>query len=115
MRESPSHDTVTVTTTNHPPNPPTNLLASTSGATVILRWTAPLIQDIDLGDFVSYYQIYRCDACSTPAYADRYDRTGSGTDVIYTDTNTGGVPHKYWVTSVDTNLAESTLLGPVTR
>jgi hypothetical protein len=104
---------IAVTQTNHPPNPPTKLLASTSSGTTILHWTAPLVQDPDvlLGDHIAFYRIYR----DGSAYSNRYDRTGAGTDVTYTDTQTSGVQHTYYVTSVDTNLAESTLLGPVTK
>lgn len=101
---------VTVTTTNRPPSPPTSLVASTSSGSTILRWTASP-GDPDTGDSVAFYRIYR----DGSAYANRYDRTGDGATVTYTDTRTGGVSHSYYVTAVDTNLAESTLLGPVTR
>ena len=43
----------------------------------------------------------------------RADHTGSGTDLSYTDTDTGGVPHTYYITAVDSQLAESTIVGPV--
>ena len=49
------------------------------------------------------------------AYASRYDRTGTGADLTYTDTHPDGVTHTYYVTAVDTQLAESPLLGPVTK
>jgi hypothetical protein len=48
-------------------------------------------------------------------FGDRYDRTDSGSTTTYADTNTGGVPHTYWVTAVDQDLAESPFLGPVTK
>jgi competence protein ComGC len=102
---------VTVTQTDRPPYAPTNLLASTSNGTTILRWTAASPADPDAGDSIAFYRIYR----DGSAYANRYDRTGSGTDLTYTDTHPDGVPHTYYVTAVDTQLAESPLLGPVTK
>lgn len=110
-REGAHSATKTVVTTNNPPNPPTVLVASVSNGTTILRWTPPSPADPDPGDSIDFYRIYR----DGSLYADRYDRTGSGTEVTYTDIHTGGDQHTYWVTAVDTQLAESTLLGPVTR
>jgi fibronectin type 3 domain-containing protein len=104
-------DDVTVTQTDHPPFAPTNLLASTSNGTTILRWTAASPADPDAGDSIAFYRIYR----DGSAYANRYDRTGTGADVTYTDTHPDGVSHTYYVTAVDTQLAESPLLGPVTK
>jgi hypothetical protein len=113
LREGDQSSTVTVTTGNTRPNPPTNLSASSTnnGATTVLVWSAPNPADPDPGDSIQFYRIYR----DGTSYADRYDRTGSGTTLSYTDTATGGVPHTYWVTAVDNQLAESTLLGPVTK
>jgi hypothetical protein len=102
---------VTVTQTDNPPYVPTNLLASTSNGTTILRWTAASPADPDAGDSIAFYRIYR----DGSAYANRYDRTGTGADLTYTDTHPDGVPHTYYVTAVDTQLAESPLLGPVTK
>jgi Tfp pilus assembly protein PilE len=102
---------VTVTQTDNPPYVPTNLLASTNNGTTILRWTAASPADPDAGDSIAFYRIYR----DGSAYADRYDRTGTGADLTYTDTHPDGVPHIYYVTAVDTQLAESPLLGPVTK
>jgi fibronectin type 3 domain-containing protein len=101
----------TVTQTDQPPFRPTNLLASTSNGTTILRWTAASPVDPDNGDTLGFYRIYR----DGSAYANRYDRTGTGADLTYTDTQTGGVPHTYYITAVDSQLAESPLLGPVTK
>jgi hypothetical protein len=106
----PSND-ATVTQSNNPPNPPIGLLASTNNGTTILRWTAPSPADPDPGDSIAFYRIYR----DGTTYADRYDRTATGSDLTYTDLQTDGVPHTYYVTAVDTQLAESTLLGPVTK
>jgi Tfp pilus assembly protein PilV len=109
-REGAQSAQVTVTSSNLAPNPPTSLVASTNGGTTILRWAAPNPADAD-GDSIAFYRIYRDGA----AYANRYDRTAGGSDLTYTDTATGGLTHTYYVTAVDGQLAESTLLGPVTR
>jgi hypothetical protein len=111
QREGAASDDVPVTQTDTPPNPPTGLLASTNNGTTILRWSAPSPADPDPGDSIAFYRIYR----DGSAYANRYDRTGTGADLTYTDTQTDGVQHTYYVTAVDTQLAESTLLGPVTK
>ena len=102
---------VAVTQTDNPPYVPTNLLASTSNGTTILRWTAASPADPDAGDSIAFYRIYR----DGSTYANRYDRTGTGADLTYTDTHPDGMPHTYYVTAVDTQLAESPLLGPVTK
>ena len=94
-----------------------------------LNWTVPTDNggagDSDSGDCVDTFRIYRTPTTqSSPTSGDRYDRTpfgvvsaacGTTASNSYVDLNTGGVQHKYWITSVDTRLAESTLLGPVTR
>ena len=43
----------------------------------------------------------------------RFDRTGSGTALTWTDPK-GNSSHSYSVTAVDPQLAESTIVGPVT-
>jgi len=111
LREGDHSATVTVTTLNNAPNPPTSLTGSASGGITTISWNAPLIADIDLGDSIAFYRIYRDGA----TYADRYDRTGTGSQTSYTDTHAGGTTHTYRVTAVDTQLAESTILGPITR
>jgi type II secretory pathway pseudopilin PulG len=114
---------------NTQPTAPTSLTASASGGNVTLNWTVPNSNggagDPDSNDCVDTFRIYRTPtSAASPAITDRYDRTPSGVisaacgtiaSSSYTDTATGGVQHKYWVTSVDTRLAESTLLGPVTQ
>jgi prepilin-type N-terminal cleavage/methylation domain-containing protein len=100
----------TVGVTNTPPSPPSGLTASTSGANTILIWSASP-GDPDLGDSVDHYRIYR----DGTTYEDRYDRTSTGSDLTFTDTKTNGLQHTYRVVAVDQNLAESTMIGPVTR
>jgi prepilin-type N-terminal cleavage/methylation domain-containing protein len=111
FREGAASDDARTTVGNQPPNPPTSLVASAFGGTTILRWHAPATPDPDAGDSIAYYRIYR----DGTRYADRYGRTDSGSDLTWTDVDRGGTSHQYWVVAVDTHLAESTPLGPVTR
>jgi prepilin-type N-terminal cleavage/methylation domain-containing protein len=111
VREGQPSSSATVTTGNRAPNPPANLTATTSGGAPVLSWTAPAVADPDLGDAIDHYVIYR----DGTAYADRYDRTPTGTDLTFTDTRANGTQHTYSVAAIDTQLAQSTLVGPVTR
>ena len=110
LREGDHSTTQTVTNTNNPPSPPSGLAASTSGGNTVLVWTASP-GDPDAGDSVDFYRIYR----DGTSYTARYDRTQTGAQLTFTDTHTSGVQHTYWITAVDTQLAESTVVGPVTR
>ena len=90
-----------------PPDPVTNLSASSPGdGTTALSWSAPTG-----GSTVSFYRIYR-DGID---YTRRLDTTGSASDTTYIDTDTGGTTHSYYVTAVSADLAESTMVGPVSR
>ncbi|MFN2624656.1 MAG: hypothetical protein ABR520_01045, partial [Mycobacteriales bacterium] len=72
------------------------------------------------GDCVDTFRIYRTPtSASSPAITDRYDRTANGvvsglcgTVAQSTITDLSPCPSqcKYWVTSVDRKLAESTLV-----
>jgi prepilin-type N-terminal cleavage/methylation domain-containing protein len=109
IREGDPSDPVTVTQTNTAPNPPTSLVAALGpGGGVNLTWTAPATPDPD-GDPIAFFRIYR----DGQAYVNRYDRTGSGTELTWTDPKGNG-SHSYSVTAVDPQLAESTIVGPVT-
>jgi Tfp pilus assembly protein PilV len=110
LREGDHSSTIGVTSLNSPPNAPTNLTATSVGSNTTLSWSAPGIQDPNLGDSIAFYRIYR----DGTAYADRYDRTASN-ETTYTDSHTGGTTHSYRITAVDTQLAESAKVGPVTR
>jgi fibronectin type 3 domain-containing protein len=68
-----------------------------------LSWTAPA--DLD----VRYYRIYRDDNTS---WTKRFDRTGAGTDLAITDPNATAAGHRYWLTAVDNDLAESPMAPP---
>jgi prepilin-type N-terminal cleavage/methylation domain-containing protein len=110
LREGPPSDQVTVTTLNHAPNAPTGLSVATNGqGDTVLNWSAPAIADPDLGDSIAFYRIYR----DGTTVADRFDRTGSGSDHTWTDARSAGQSHTYRVTAVDTQLAESAFVGPV--
>jgi len=95
---------ITVLETATPPGAPTGLTATRTDGTTTLRWTAPS------DGSVAFYRIYR----DQLAYSARYDRTGSGNDLSYADGRTDGSQHQYWVTAVNSQLAESPAAGPVT-
>ncbi|MTD42987.1 prepilin-type N-terminal cleavage/methylation domain-containing protein [Conexibacter sp. W3-3-2] len=109
VREGAASADAVVVTGNRAPNPPTGLTLSVSAGNRVLSWTAPAVADPDLGDSIAYYRIYRDGAL----VADRYDRTATGTELTYTDTQSGGVAHSYRITAVDQYMAESTIVGPV--
>ncbi|MDQ4040273.1 MAG: prepilin-type N-terminal cleavage/methylation domain-containing protein [Actinomycetota bacterium] len=98
LRDGAESDRVTVTGSSTPPGPVTDLLRSGT-ETVTLEWTAPAGSPP-----AAFYRIYR----DGVAFANRYDRTGSGTETTWTDRNTDGQNHDYWVTAVSSQLAEST-------
>lgn len=110
LREGAASALATVNSTNTAPLAPSGLVASTSGSAVVLSWTASP-GDPDPGDSVAYYRIYR----DGTAYADRYDRTGTATELSYTDVDSNGVTHTYRVVAVDTQLGESAFSEAVTR
>jgi fibronectin type 3 domain-containing protein len=110
-REGALATTATVPAYNTRPYPPTGLVATSSGGHTVLTWNAPAGGDPDLGDAVDHYAIYR----DGTQYTARYDRTANATQTTWTDTHTGGEVHTYVVTAVDTHLAESAGLGPVSR
>jgi type II secretory pathway pseudopilin PulG len=95
------------TTTLQQPGPPSGLSASNgTGGTTVLTWTAPTTTPAP-----DFYRIYR----DGQDYTNRIDSTGAtGSTVTWTDTNTGGNAHSYWVTTVSANLTESAFAGPVT-
>lgn len=106
-REGERSADATVSSTNTRPTAPTGLTATTSGGDTVLQWSAA--SDPDADDSVAYYRIYR----NGIAFTDRYDRTGTGAELVYTDTRTGGATNTYWVVAVDEHLAESVVAGPV--
>lgn len=109
-REGDSAASGDVTQTNSPPPAPRSLSASIADGNVVLSWLAPATGDPDPGDAIDHYNVYR----DGTTLADRVDRTDVA-QTTWTDVGSGGVQHTYWITAVDTQLAESPLLGPVTR
>jgi prepilin-type N-terminal cleavage/methylation domain-containing protein len=86
------------------PQAPTELtLTHNVNGSVTLKWQAP-----SGGPPVIFYRIYR----GSTNYESRYEVTASGSTTEFTD-NDAVVPHTYWITAVDSNLTESTFLGPV--
>lgn len=110
LREGDASAVATVTATNTPPSAPGTLTASSSGGNTVLSW-GPSAGDPDVGDAVAYYRIYR----DGTTYADRYDRTGTASELTFTDTATNGVGHTYRVVAVDTQMSESGFSNAVTR
>lgn len=106
-------DPLVVTKGNLPPFPPTNLQASRTGDIVTLSWHRPSPEDPDgPPDGIEFYRIYRDGQALESRYARWFDPAAI---VTWEDTNTGGLQHRYWVTAVDRNYAESPYLGPVTQ
>jgi hypothetical protein len=69
--------------------------------TTVLTWAASL--DLDLGDAVRFYRVYR----DGTAYANRYGRVYGQLALAYVDTAPGGSSHSYRVTAVDERFGES--------
>jgi prepilin-type N-terminal cleavage/methylation domain-containing protein len=112
VRAGDNSETLQVTRDNRAPFPPTGLIATRAGDVVTLQWSRPAPEDPDTGDGVEFYRIYR----DGQALGNRYDRWfDSRPQVIWEDTNTGGLQHSYSVTAVDKHFAESPFVGPVTR
>ena len=91
-------NTVTVTTPagTSPPAPPTNLVASLSGTSVALTWTA------STSGTVTGYNIYRAPHGQTLV------RLASSGTTSYTDTGVAAGSYDYGVTAVSTGGSEST-------
>lgn len=102
--ESPK---LTVTDTNTPPYKVTNLtLTKLANGDAKLSWKRPSPEDPDAGDSIAFFRIYR----DGFTLADRYDRyfdLSGSPDISWTDTDTAGALHTYWVTAVDQHYAES--------
>lgn len=110
LREGVASAPVVVTQLNNRPNPPTGLALTTNAeGDAVLSWSAPVPDDPDLADQIAFYRIYR----DGTAVANRFDRTGLGSEHTWTDARSTGESHQYWVTAVDSQLAESVVLGPV--
>jgi len=103
LREGDRSASREVTTLTTPPMPPSGLTAVPDDGAVTLSWTPSSSADVE------FYRIYR----DGQSYDDRYDRVAANQS-SFTDTRTAGTSHTYWITAVNGQLAESTVVGPVT-
>jgi type II secretory pathway pseudopilin PulG len=106
--EESAHPTVaqmlSVSNSNLPPQAPQNVTATRVDDVVTLGWDDPPAPAAgESGDTLRYYRIYR----DGVAYADRYDHTGQATTRTWTDRSPGAGTHTYYLTAVDSALAES--------
>ncbi len=86
-----------------PPGAPSDITGIRDVNGTTLRWTPPADSD------VRYYRIYRDDNTS---WTKRLDRTGASVDNAITDPNGATASHRYWLTAVDDDLAESEMAPP---
>ena len=108
-REGEPSPRVDVNGQNQLPHAPTALtLSKDAQGQTVLQWQPPAVPDSDGGDYIASYRIYRDGTDVTHRIL-----TVGGTETTAVDERTGGAVHDYWVTSVDTHLAESAPLGPV--
>jgi type II secretory pathway pseudopilin PulG len=114
LRAGPASDILEVTKDNTDPNAPVGLaLTQNPDGSTTLKWNRVSPEDPDTGDAWSFFRVYR-DGVALGNRFDRYfDNTG-GPIVSWTDTDTGGSSHSYWVTAVDNHFGESAFVGPVT-
>jgi Tfp pilus assembly protein PilV len=96
-------------TANVAPNPPQALTAvrTNDGVSevVTLTWQVPAAPaGGEASDAIQYYRIYR----DGTAIANRYGQAGAAA-LSFADSSAGTASHHYWVTTVDTHMAESTL------
>ena len=106
-------DALVVDMGNNPPVAPASVTATLQpDGTVKLAWPRPApVEDPDPGDSIAFYRIYR----DGTGFDQRYT-TWEAPDAMvqFVDGNTEGLPHEYWVTSVDTGFAESVPVKAVT-
>jgi prepilin-type N-terminal cleavage/methylation domain-containing protein len=108
-REGTPSARVNVNVANRPPEIPQGLtLSKDPEGNTVLKWQPAAVPDVDTGDFVSAYRIYRDGVALSNRQA-----SAAGVDTTWTDTRAGGVSHQYWITAADSHLAESAPLGPV--
>ncbi|HEX8742898.1 MAG TPA: prepilin-type N-terminal cleavage/methylation domain-containing protein [Thermoleophilaceae bacterium] len=107
LRDGTPTVSFTVVTGNRAPATPAIGNAQQYGT---IGWYA--VTDPDRGDAVDFYRIYR----DGQALANRYDVIDAvGDPIVWTDADTGGIAHTYYVVAVDTRLAESGFSNAVTR
>ena len=105
----PSAAQTVLVTSNVAPNPPQLLTGVRANGVVTLTWQPPQAPAAgEDGDTLRLYRIYR----DGQGIGSRYGRAAADA-VSYVDAEPGSGSHKYWVTSVDSHMAESTPAGEV--
>lgn len=107
VREGIASTPTVVTLAGTTPGTPQGLQAAAVSGGTKLTWTAPVTG----AAAVDHYVIYR----DGQTFADRYDRTGTGAELEYLDTQPNGQQHTYRVTAVGTELSESAPTAAVTK
>ena len=96
-------------TDNIAPNPPQLLTGVRANGVVTLTWQPPQAPAAgEAGDTLRLYRIYR----DGQGIGSRYGRAASDA-VSFVDAEPGAGSHKYWVTAVDSHMAESAPAGEV--
>ena len=109
LREGDQSDIAIAPHVNAPPAAPVSPTITSTDAGVKITWGRPDPEDPNdelCGDTpyrICYFNIYR----DGELFANRYDRTATGALLEWTDTQSDGTPHTYYVASVDARLAES--------
>jgi Tfp pilus assembly protein PilV len=106
LREGDASVNASVPATDTPPTTVTGLVAAKSNGNTILSWAAA--SDPDAGDSIQFYRIYRDGTDWVDNY---YARTSGPTTLQFTDTQTGGDVHTYFVVAVDQSFSESRPIG----
>lgn len=118
LREGPQTAVKQIVEGNTVPTTPLDLLACSGGTlgcllgdgsaapsgTTVVTWSAAL--DLDLGDSIRFYRVYR----DGSGYGDRYGRVYASAGLLtltYVDTAPGSTSHTYRVTAVDERYGES--------
>jgi len=106
-RESIYSSTVDVIRANQPPRDPENVVKAAPDANghIAITWDKPSPQDPDTGDSIAFYRVYR-DGQLLADRLGRVDAAGATTH-SFLDGNPQSSSHRYYVTSVDMNFAES--------
>jgi Tfp pilus assembly protein PilV len=109
LREGDQSAIATAVHVNAPPAAPVAPTITTTDGVVKLTWGRPDPEDPNnepCGNTtyrICYFNIYR----DGQLFANRYDRTATGAQLEWTDSQRDGVAHTYYVASVDARLAES--------
>lgn len=116
--ESASSTPVSMVANVAPPSPPSALQATTDGTTVSLTWSTPVPPPLlgvagEPSDTLRYYRVYR----DGRLLANRIGHTGGAGagDLSFVDSEPGPGTHTYYVTAVDSHLAEgpAASVGPL--